>query len=395
MRWHRTLLHPHLDAADRVFGQHRHEQAPTGVHNMIVVRACIFGGLTALAAAITAYPARAGGITLLNVANSDGYQFTNFDGPTPNTAGTTINGISNSGTVVGFTTPDNLNFNNFTANPLTSTNANALNINNSTTAMANGINSAGVVVGTDGNNNAFSLNGNSLVTFIPNGGVSAIAFGINDKGMIAGQYTTNADTSPGFVLNGTNVTTINAPSGPNVVFAQGINNQGLAVGFYFGTDGQDHGFKFNSSSAVNNVGTGTAIADPVIPTVKGESGATFVFSQILGINDKGIAVGYYGDSTLSQHGFLYNTNTGTYSFLDDPNAGFNNGVEVTQITGINNSGEITGFYTDANGLAHGFVAVAGVPEPSSVALLGIGLTAILSFVHRRKHRRGDKPAPPR
>ena len=180
---------------------------------MIVVRTRIFGGLTALAVAITAYPARAGGITLLNVVNSDGYQFTNFDGPTPNTAGTTINGISNSGTIVGFTTPDNANFNNFTANPLTSTNANLLDINNSTTAMANGINSAGVVVGTDGNNNAFSLNGNSLVTFIPNGGVSAIAFGINDKGMIAGQYTTNADTTPGFVLNGTTVTTINALQG--------------------------------------------------------------------------------------------------------------------------------------------------------------------------------------
>ena len=118
-----------------------------------------------------------------------------------------------------------------------------------------------------------------------------------------------------------------------------------------------------------------------------------MFSQILGINDKGIAVGYYGDSTASQHGFLYNTNTGTYSFLDDPNAGFNNGVEVTQITGINNSGEITGFYTDANGLAHGFVAVAGVPEPSSVALLGHRANGDPELCHRRKHRRGDKPAP--
>jgi len=31
-------------------------------------------------------------------------------------------------------------------------------------------------------------------------------------------------------------------------------------------------------------------------------------------------------------------------------------VEVTQITGITNSGEITGFYSDANGVFHGFVA---------------------------------------
>ena len=158
-------------------------------------------------------------------------------------------------------------------------NANALNINNSTTAMANGINSAGVVVGTDGNSNAFSLNGGSLVTFIPNGGVSAVAFGINDKGMIAGQYTTNGDTTPGFVLNGTTVTTINAPSGPDVVNAQGINNNGLVVGFYQGTDGQAHGFEFKLSSAVNNVGTGVAIADPVIPSGERRARATFMFSQ--------------------------------------------------------------------------------------------------------------------
>jgi hypothetical protein len=118
-----------------------------------------------------------------------------------------------------------------------------------------------------------------------------------------------------------------------------------------------------------------------------------VFSQILGINDKGIAVGYYGDSTISQHGFIYNTNTGSYSFLDDPNEQFTAaGVEVTQITGINNSGEITGFYTDASGVAHGFVAQA-VPEPGSIALLGIGLTAVLGFCHRRRNRRGAKSAP--
>ena len=222
--------------------------------------------------------------------------------------------------------------------------------------MALGVNSAGTVVGTDGNGNAFTLSNGKVKTFIPPGGTSAIAFGINDKGTIVGQDVIGSET-PGFIkVNSKTYITINAPSGPNTVNAQSINNKGLVVGFYVGTDGQVHGFMASQGAAKNGTLTGTAIADPTIPTVTGEPGATFVFSQILGVNDHGIAVGYYGDSTTSQHGFIYNTNTGKYTFLDDPSEAFDNGVEVTQITGITNSGEITGFYTDANGVFHGFVA---------------------------------------
>lgn len=224
--------------------------------------------------------------------------------------------------------------------------------------MAFGTNSLGVVVGTDGNGNAFFLGGKGLKTFIPGGGTSATAFGVNDRGQIVGQDTT-ADATPGFALvNAKATVTINAPSGPNVVNAQGINNQGLVVGFYQGNDGQVHGFQASVKGSRGGAVTGTAIADPTIPNVPGEPGATFVFSQVLGINDRGIAVGYYGDSTTSQHGFLYNTHTGAYTFLDDPSEAFSGGVEVTQITGITNSGEITGFYSDANGVFHGFVATA-------------------------------------
>src|SRR5262249_33473258 len=156
----------------------------------------------------------------------------------------------------------------------------------------------------------FTLTHGKVKTFIPTDGMSATAFGINDRGTIVGQFVT-ANATPGFIRpNSKSLITINAPSGPNVVNAQGINNKGLVVGFYVGADGQDHGFMTYQGFAKSHTITATAIADPTIPAVAGEPGATFVFSQILGINDRGMAVGYYGDSTTSQHGFLYNTHTG-------------------------------------------------------------------------------------
>jgi hypothetical protein len=299
-------------------------------------------------------------ITPIGVVSTGGYTFINFDGPNAGTtanSGTNQNGISNSGTSVGFGIDNNGDLHNFTVNPLRSKYLNLLNINGSTKAMALGVNSRGIVVGTDGNGNAFTLSRGALKTFIPLGGMSATAIGINDKGTIVGQYVTSTAT-PGFIrLNANTYITVNAPSGPNTVNAQSINNNGLVVGFYLGTDGQVHGFMAKDKGANNGTLTGTAITDPTIPSVAGEPGATFVFSQVLSVNDHGIAVGYYGDSTTSQHGFFYNTHTGNYTFLDDPSEAFNNGVEVTQITGISNSGEITGFYSDANGVFHGFVAV--------------------------------------
>ena len=300
------------------------------------------------------------GVTLIGGATANGVPFLNFDGPNPGTtagAGTNMNGIANNGTSVGFVIDANGHFNNFTVNPLKSRTITPLNVNGSTNAMALGVNSKGVVVGTDGNGDAFIDSKGKVSTFIPPGGTSAVAFGINDQGTIVGQYTTPAGTTPGFVRinNGKSYVTINAPSGPDVVNAQGINANGLVVGFYVGADGQDHGFTANVKNLKGGSVTATPVADPTIPAVAGEPGATFVFSQVLGVNDQGVAVGYYGDSTASQHGFSYDTRTGAYTFLDDPSEAFNDGVEVTQITGIDDQGEIAGFYSDANGVFHGFV----------------------------------------
>jgi len=311
------------------------------------------------------------------------YNFTNFDGPGSGmnaATGTNMNGIANTGAAVGFGIDNAGAFTNFIRNP--NGTITTLNINGSTTAMAFGINSLDDVVGTDGNGNAFLLPPGGPVQTLTTPGNPSTAFGINDAGAIVGQYTLAAAV-PGFFLGGGNFVRIDAPSGPDTVNAQSINNNGLIVGFYLGTDGQVHGFDAQIQNAHNGQITGTAIADPIIPPVTGEPGATFVFSQILGVNDSGIAVGYYGDSTTSQHGYLLNLSTGQYTFLDDPAEGFNNGVEVTQITGINNSGEITGFYTDANGVFHGFVATPA-PEPAAFGLVGLGFIGVGLLLRRKR-----------
>ena len=336
---------------------------------------------------------------------ADGYGFTNFDFPDSGTnagAGTNLNGIANNGAVVGFAIGNNGAFINFVRNP-NGTFTPLTAFNNSPTAMALGINSAGDVVGSQNGAAVFLAPGGSLQTLAtPPGGTSTSAFGVNDKGWIVGQLTKADGAMPGFVVpshSSSTFTTVNAPSGPDTVNAQGINDHGLVVGFYVGADGQDHGFDAKISS-FGGVVTGTAIADPTIPNVAGEPGATFVFSQILGVNDQGIAVGYYGDSTTSQHGFLYNTKTGVYTFLDDPSEQFNNGVEVTQITGINNFDEITGFYSDANGVFHGFTACPtgltcaaslAVPEPGTWTLMSLGFVA-LGFGSFRGSRRAARGA---
>jgi hypothetical protein len=311
--------------------------------------------LVALALAVSAAPAWAQ------------YQFHSFDGP-DSTAGTTANGINNNGDIVGFSVSNTDAVTNWARNP----NGTFTLPNLPAGSFANGINSGGTIVGQNGST-AFSYNGGTLTT-LPSVNVnttSQLAFGINDGGWIVGQYTDGSTgTSPGFLYQGGQYTTLNPVQNATNTFAQGVNNNGLVAGFY-STDGNltSHGFFYDVAMS--------HYLFPSDPNVQ-----NFVFSQILGINDHDIAVGYYGTTNGSQFGFVYNLATQTYMIMSDPNAADINGVFITQITGINNSGEITGFYVGADGLTHGFYATA-TPEPSSLLLMGSGIFGLVGVVRRK------------
>jgi hypothetical protein len=290
------------------------------------------------------------------------YNFTSFDGPGNNGGGTTVNGINNNGVTVGFSSDNPANptlFTNFTrgAGSLFS----VLNLG-SPLAMANGVNSGGTVVG-GSNNFAFLLSGANLTTLpiVNTTTVSEIAFGVNDAGLVVGQFTDgNTDTTPGFLLANGKYTILNPVPNATVTNAQGVNNLGLVTGFYSLDGVHQHGFFYNSTTQQFSLPP-----DPNIPNL--------VLTQFLGINDNGLAVGYYQLPDGSQHGFLYNTTTQGYLFLDDPNAA-TSGLSITQITGVNDAGGIAGFYVDAaTAIQRGFIATPALanpaPEPHTLSLL--------------------------
>jgi hypothetical protein len=237
------------------------------------------------------------------------YNFTSFDGPGNNGGGTTVNAIDNNGDVVGFSS-DNA------ANPTLRTNfirnaASTLTIQRigeDPLAMANGVNDLLAVAGGFSNGTAFLRAGDALVALAGVNGTTAFqtAFGINDGGLMVGQYTDNATaTTPGYLLQNAIYTILNPMPGALVTNAQAVNNNGLVAGFYSADGAHQHGFFYNSATAQFILAP-----DPSIPNL--------ILTQFLGINDGGLAVGYYQLPDGSQHGFLYNLDTRSYTY--DPNA---------------------------------------------------------------------------
>jgi uncharacterized membrane protein len=72
-------------------------------------------------------------------------------------------------------------------------------------------------------------------------------------------------------------------------------------------------------------------------------------TALYGINDAGQMIGFYRDANQASHGLVLSD--GEYSTLDVP------GSTLTAAYGINNAGQIVGTYRDAAGY-HGFIATS-------------------------------------
>jgi hypothetical protein len=157
------------------------------------------------------------------------------------------------------------------------------------------------------------------------------AYAVNNDGVVAGDYVDATFVQHAMLLKGTNLTTVDkancspAPGTTGIQFF-GINGAGDAVGWCTNTNGVEIAFKYSNSS-----GKLTSIK------IKG---ALLVNAN--GINDAGNIVGTYVDAGGLQHGFLLIGNK--LKNLDPPGV-----VALATGFGINNKGVVTAYGQDANG----------------------------------------------
>ena len=73
------------------------------------------------------------------------------------------------------------------------------------------------------------------------GAVHTVASGVNDAGIIVGEYTDSSGTRHGFLWQGGSFTPLDVPGAAGTV-ASGINDAGVIVGSFADTLGGSHGF---------------------------------------------------------------------------------------------------------------------------------------------------------
>jgi hypothetical protein len=174
--------------------------------------------------------------------------------------------------------------------------------------------------------------------------------GINDRDQITGYFGSGAQGHPnkGYLLSlsrrRSQFVNENVP-GAVQTQVTGLNNRGVTVGFWSGQ---------NTASQMNaNLGFYTwegrfhSVAFPA------RDNSSPPVNQLLGVNDAGIAAGFWTDAKGNPHGYTYSIFSRRFHSVIVPG-----GVSDTA-TGINDSGAISGFYTGPGGVTRAFMKGPG------------------------------------
>lgn len=216
--------------------------------------------------------------------------------------------------------------------------------------------------------------------------------GLNDNGTKVGFYSTmntanQMNNNFGFWQRNGKYHVADFPTGsasnPPVDQLLGVNNNNIAVGFWTDTAGNTHGYEYDintnryytvtdpsapsdslTAAAINNHGdiagfytNGSGVTEGFL-----KEGGKFITlsapdasaTTALGVNDHNEVVGTYTVGTGSSavmHGFTW-TQGGGFKTVNDPH-----GVDTTTINGVNNAGDLVGFYVDSAGNTDGMLAV--------------------------------------
>lgn len=111
--------------------------------------------------------------------------------------------------------------------------------------------------------------------------------GLNDWDQISGYYVDSTGTAHGFVKNGKNYTTLDAP-GAIYTIGGAINNEGVVTGLYVNPDNSHHGFIWSKGQFTS-----------VDANVPGTIGTEWV-----GLNDHGDLSGIYFDTNELPHAVI-------------------------------------------------------------------------------------------
>ena len=218
-----------------------------------------------------------------------------------------------------------------------------------------GINDSGVIAGYFGSgaqghpNKGYLLlpqygQGNYINENFP-GSVQTQVTGLNNRGVTVGFWSSMNNANMvndnfGFVDVGGRFRNADFPTGspasPPVDQLLGVNDSDVAVGFYTDANGNNHGYEYNIGSS-----RFSTVTDPSLP------GASLTAAAI---NDEGDVAGFYTNSAGTTDGFL-KTHHGQFIDLAVP------GASATMALGVNGSDEVVGTYTVGSGSSaqmHGF-----------------------------------------
>jgi len=180
--------------------------------------------------------------------------------------------------------------------------------------------------------------------------------GITKGGVVAGYYGSGAGGHPnkGYqLLPGGQGDYVNENyPGSAQTQVTGLNDTGVTVGFFSDTN--------NANMTNGNFGfyavRGTQFHEVNFPT---NNNASPPVDQLLGVNDHGVAVGFYTNAQGNNRGYEYSIRTGQFSRVLEPGApGGRKGPSLTAAA-INNHGDVAGFYTAAGGKTDAFLKTAG------------------------------------